>query len=338
MRDGSANYLEIEFWGSFGMGEDLMSALRGSNPERIRQRWLNGTAREVITIPRHHFLAVVRHVLTIMGITLNGISRAVLVSNVLAGITAARTSHSNGASHLLEQDAIEGATIYDVFAINPTRSFRDVFDGCKLTMRQIKRQAFAWALLTTVIFGQGALSDTPISPGEPDPEFNQEITGSFTGSDFDDLIALMKQTAISVSGQERGMACDVFKKSCGNQKIYRSARFSEIFFFLEVVNGRLIDLTVDAPTGEIYKFDLSGDEEVKFEYSDRFTLAHSCKLLGSLALLHLTDSEHNGGTIFAYANNVGCPDGEPLRKEHQNIPIKFRYLSLDGATGYSEKE
>jgi len=206
------------------------------------------------------------------------------------------------------------------------------------TLRALKHAIFGSALLSLGISASQTLAESPPSPGEPDAEFSRELKGRFSGSDFADLTMLLNRTSIQIFGSEKEMLCKVLATQCDDRQIFESIRFTHIFFFLKVSDGKLSELTIESPRGILHRFDLDGNSLVKFEFGDSFSLAGSCQLVGSLAVLDMTDERLHGGILFAYDREVGCPEHEGLREAHKTIPWKFHYVSLDGATGYSEKD
>ena len=91
---------------------------RNATTEWIRLRWVDGTAREVITTPGHHFLDALGRFPTIEELTRTGSATVVLASGALAQVTAERIIFSAGTAHLFERAMGQGAVAGNA-AVNP---------------------------------------------------------------------------------------------------------------------------------------------------------------------------------------------------------------------------
>lgn len=208
----------------------------------------------------------------------------------------------------------------------------------RIASRSVGVCNYLFLLFVLVLHTSPAISEVLSQPGIPDPLFSQTISGSFSPKNFEDLVDLMETTAVPVRSEERTMICEVLQRRCAGQNIYRSAVFTGIFFFLHVEDGTLINLSAESVSGTVFRLDLTEAALIEFSYANQFGRVYSCGNESSLAMLGFTDSQGRDQTIFAFSNAVGCPDEEPLRAEHRTIPLRFKYLSVDGATGYSSKE
>jgi len=90
------------------MDADFIEALRITTSERFRLRWLNGTARGVITTPCHHFSLQFGQFPTIGEMTRIGRATAILAPDALDEVVAERTTYSVETAHLFERRVVHG--------------------------------------------------------------------------------------------------------------------------------------------------------------------------------------------------------------------------------------